>query len=241
MKHLTRLLVAAGVLTMVACSAQADTPPKNLKETISKKLGRPVDAVNSTPVKGVYEIVIGKNNIVYSDAKGQYMFVGELVDVTKKESLTEKRIAELSKTDFNKLPFADAVKIVRGDGSRKMAVFTDPDCPFCKRLEQVSLNGLDNVTIYNFLMPLPGLHPDAARKSGMIWCSADQQVAWRNWFFDGKLPENGPECDNPIERNMQLGASLGISGTPALVFANGQIVSGAVPQEQIEAMLAKSK
>lgn len=241
MKYLTRIMMAAGILAMVACSAQADTPPKDLKATIAKKLGRPVDAVNTTPVKGIYEVVMGKRQIIYTDAKGEYAFVGEMIDVAKKESITEKRIAAMMTTDFGKLPLADAVKVVRGDGSRKMAVFTDPDCPFCKRLEQQSLAGIDNVTIYNFLMPLPGLHPDAARKSAMIWCSKDQNAAWRGWFFDGKLPDNSPECDNPVQRNMALGESLGISGTPALIFANGQIVSGAIPKEQIESLLNTKK
>ncbi|WP_410497413.1 DsbC family protein [Chitinibacter sp. S2-10] len=238
----TRIMIAAGLLAIVACSAQADTPPKELKATIEKKLGRPVDAVNTTPVKGIYEVVMGKRQIIYTDAKGDYAFVGELVDVAKKESITEKRIAAMMTTDFSKLPLADAVKIVRGNGSRKMAVFTDPDCPFCKRLEQQSLVGIDNVTIYNFLMPLPSLHPDAVRKSMLIWCSKDQAAAWKGWFFDAKLPpEANTDCSNPVTRNMQLGESLGINGTPALIFANGQIVSGAVPTEQIEELLNKPK
>jgi thiol:disulfide interchange protein DsbC len=241
MKHLVRIMMAAGVFTMVACTAQADTPPKDLKATLSKKLGRPVDAVNPTPVKGIYEVVMGKRQIIYTDAKGEYAFVGEMVDVAKKESLTEKRIAELMSTDFSKLPLADAVKIVRGDGSRKLAVFTDPDCPFCKRLEQQSLAGIDNITIYNFLMPLPQLHPDAQRKAVALWCSKDQAAAWRTWFFDGKLPENTADCENPVQRNMAFGESLGISGTPALIFADGQIVSGAIPKEQIEDLLSKTK
>jgi thiol:disulfide interchange protein DsbC len=241
MKHLVRIMMAAGVFTMVACTAQADTPPKDLKATLSKKLGRPVDAVNPTPVKGIYEVVMGKRQIIYTDAKGEYAFVGEMVDVAKKESLTEKRIAELMSTDFSKLPLADAVKVVRGDGSRKLAIFTDPDCPFCKRLEQQSLAGIDNVTIYNFLMPLPQLHPDAARKSQALWCAEDQSAAWRAWFFDGKLADNKGECPNPVQRNMALGESLGISGTPALIFADGQIVSGAIPKEQIEDLLSKTK
>ncbi|WP_157315177.1 DsbC family protein [Chitinibacter sp. GC72] len=241
MKYLTRMMMAAGVLAMVACSAQADSQPKDLKATIAKKLGRPVDSVNPTPVKGIYEVVMGKRQIIYTDAKGEYAFVGELVDIAKQESITEKRMAALMSTDFSKLPLADAVKIVRGDGSRKLAVFTDLDCPFCKRLEQQSLAGIDNVTIYNFMMPLPQLHPDAARKSAMVWCSSDPATAWHNWFFEGKLPENASNCANPVQRNMELGAALGINGTPALIFVDGQIVSGAIPKEQIEDLLNKAK
>lgn len=240
MKQLSRILLAAGFVALTACGAQADTPPKDLKTILTKKLGRPVDSVNGTPIKGVYEVVLGKRQIIYSDAQGNYAFIGDLVDISKKESLTEKRLAEMMKTDFAKLPLADAIKEVRGDGSRKLAVFTDPDCPFCKRLEQQSLDGVTNTTIYYFLMPLTQLHPDAERKSKAIWCAPNRLAAHTDWMLQGKLADNAADCDNPIARNIELGAALGISGTPALVFGNGEIVSGAIPKDELEALLTKN-
>ena len=242
MKHLTRMMIAAGMIGLTACGAQADAPPKELKATLSKKIGQPVDSVKETPIKGLYEVVIGKRQIVYSDAKGDYVLVGDLVNTNTKKSLTEARIAELNVTDFSKLPLKDAIKEVRGNGKRQLAIFSDPDCPFCKRLEQQSLAGIDNITIYTFLMPLAGLHPDAARKSELIWCAEDRTKAWQDFMHQGNLPTGGKaQCDNPVARTVALGASLGINGTPALIFADGQIVSGAIPKEEIEKILAKQK
>ncbi|WP_035853442.1 DsbC family protein [Deefgea rivuli] len=242
MKHFTRTLIAAGMIAMTACSANADAPPKELKATLAKKLGQPVDSVRETPIKGLYEVVLGKRHIVYSDAKGEYVVVGDMVNVGTKKSLTEARMAELNKTDFAKLPFADAIKEVRGTGKRQLVVFSDPDCPFCKRLEQQSLAGIDNVTIHTFLMPLAGLHPDAARKSELIWCAEDRTKAWQDFMHQGNLPTGGKtQCDNPVARSIKLGESLGINGTPALIFADGQIVSGAIPKEEIEKIFATQK
>lgn len=242
MKHFTRTLIAAGMIAMTACGANADAPPKELKATLAKNLGQPVDSVRETPIKGLYEVVLNKRHIVYSDAKGEHVVVGDLVNVASKKSLTEARMAELNKVDFAKLPLADAVKEVRGNGKRQLVVFSDPDCPFCKRLETQSLAGIDNITIYTFLMPIASLHPDAARKSELIWCAPDRTKAWQDFIHQGNLPTGGKTtCDNPIERNMQLGSKLGINGTPALIFADGQIVSGAIPKDQIESILAKQK
>ena len=242
MKHFTRTLIAAGMIAMTACSANADSPPKDLKTSLAKKLGQPVDSVRETPIKGLYEVVLGKRHIVYSDAKGEYVVVGDLVNVGTKKSLTEARMSELNKADFSKLPLADAIKEVRGTGKRQLVVFSDPDCPFCKRLEQQSLMGIDNVTIHTFLMPLAGLHPDAARKSELIWCAENPTKAWQDFMHQGNLPTGGKtQCDNPVAKNVKLGESLGINGTPALIFADGQIVSGAIPKEEIEKVFATQK
>ena len=242
MKHFTRTLIAAGMIALTACSANADSPPKDLKASLAKKLGQPVDSVRETPIKGLYEVVLGKRHIVYSDAKGEYVVVGDMVNVGTKKSLTEARMSELNKADFSKLPLADAIKEVRGTGKRQLVVFSDPDCPFCKRLEQQSLMGIDNVTIHTFLMPLAGLHPDAARKSELIWCAENSTKAWQDFMHQGNLPTGGKtQCDNPIARSIKLGESLGINGTPALIFADGQIVSGAIPKEDIEKIFATQK
>lgn len=242
MKLFTRTLIAASLIAMTACGAQADAPPKDLKANLAKKLGQPVDTIKETPIKGLYEVVLNKRHIVYSDAKGEYVVVGDLVNVATKKSITEARMAELNKVDFAKLPLADAIKEVRGDGKRQIVVFSDPDCPFCKRLETQSLAGIDNITIYTFLMPIASLHPDAARKSELIWCAEDRTKAWQDFIFQGNLPAGGKaNCETPIARNVKLGESLGINGTPALIFADGQIVSGAQPKEMIEKTLAKQK
>ncbi|UXY16657.1 DsbC family protein [Chitiniphilus purpureus] len=244
--RLIRTAIATGMIALTACSASAG-PAKEpkaaqaLRAKLEKSLdGRTITSVSATPLQGIYEVVLGGRQIVYTDAKGDYVLVGDLVDVVNKKSLTEARVAELMSTDFSKLPLDKAVKEVRGDGSRKLAVFSDPDCPFCKRLERESLAGVDNVTIYTFLFPL-SIHPDAGRKSALIWCAEDRAAAWKNWVLNEKLPENGStDCANPIQDNLALGEQLGITGTPALIFANGRIVSGAIPKAQLEELLTLS-
>lgn len=242
-RRISLAMLLAGVMISSGCSAAADSgaPPADLKAKLGKSIGREITAVNKTPIKGLFEVVIDKREIIYSDAKGEYIVQGDLVDLAKRKSITREREAELSVTDFSKLPLADAVKEVRGDGSRKLVVFSDPDCPFCKKLEQQSLANIDNVTVYTYLFPLSSIHPDAERKSRLIWCAEDRAGAWKNWVFNEKLPDNKGECENPVARNLKLGESLGVNGTPALVFENGRIIAGAVPGDVIDRMLNEAR
>ncbi|WP_035061076.1 DsbC family protein [Andreprevotia chitinilytica] len=237
----SRLLVVASLVAITACSASADTAPNasQIKAKLQKKMaGRDITAVNTTPMKGVYEVIVGGHQIIYTDAKADYVLVGDMVDLSNHQSLTEQRTNELLKTDFKLLPLDKAIKEVRGDGSRQLAVFSDPDCPYCHRLENDSLKGVTNVTIYTFLFPL-NIHPDAMRKSQAIWCASGNDVAaWRNWMDNKKLPDPiKTDCTTPITENLALGEKMGITGTPALVFTTGQIVPGAIPKEQIEKLL----
>ncbi|KAF0812975.1 putative thiol:disulfide interchange protein DsbC [Andreprevotia sp. IGB-42] len=240
MKKLYSLMLAAGLVALTACSATAaDTVPKDLKAKLQQQLSvKEISSISTTPMKGIYEVVLGNREIVYTDATGAYVLVGDMIDVAKKQSLTETRKNDLMKADFSKLPLERAIKEVRGDGSRKLAVFSDPDCPFCHKLEKEGLAGLTNVTIYTFLFPLP-MHQDAERKSIAMWCaSGTGPAAWRAWMDDGKLPEPAKiDCENPVQQNLALGQQMGISGTPALIFTNGKVVPGAIPKERIEELL----
>ena len=199
-----------------------------------------IKEVNYPPIKGLYEAVVGRNKIVYTDENGQYMLVGNMLDIDNKASLTEKRMNELSKIDFSQLPLDKAIKVTRGDGKRVLAVFSDPDCPYCKRMEG-ELAKLENVTIYTFLMPIPSLHPDAQKKAVQIWCQPKPAEAWNNWMRKGKMPPAVKECTNPIADIMELGNKLGIDGTPTLAFPNGKIIPGGMPKEALEAELDKNQ
>jgi len=243
MKTLLRSLVLSlGFVPLVACSAPAAetsaAKPAEVKKAFEARFpNRPVQSVASTPVTGIYEVVVQGKQIVYTDAKADYLFVGDLIDTQKRESLTEKKMAELNKVAFSSLPLNDAFKEVRGNGARKLAVFSDPDCPFCHKLEKESLSQLDNVTIYTFLFPLTSLHPDAMHKSKVVWCSKDRTAAWTGWMREGKKLSGAADCATPIDRNLALGEKLGINGTPALIFANGQMVPGAIDKDEIEKLL----
>ena len=192
-----------------------------------------VQNVYATPMAGVYEAVLSGKTVVYTDAKGEYMIVGDLIDIKNRKSLTDERNAELSAVDYGSLPFDMTVKEVRGNGKLQVAVFSDPDCPFCKKLEH-EFAKMTDITIYSFMMPLASLHPDAARKAEQIWCQSDRTTAWIKWMREGKMPPQVAVCDNPVAETTSLGEQLGFHGTPALIMPNGKTMAGYAPMPQLE-------
>lgn len=200
-------------------------------------------SINRTPLADLYEVVVDGPRgptLVYVSGKGDYLLVGELLDVKRRRNLTGERMERLSAVEFEKLPFQQAIKMVQGNGSRRMAVFSDPDCPFCRKLEP-ELAKLKDVTIYIFPYPLP-MHPDATRKSKLVWCSPDRLQAWQDMMLRNKLPEGGrTDCDHPVDKNLALGQRLRIDGTPALIFTDGRRLPGYAEAERIEQMLARAQ
>ena len=194
-----------------------------------------ITAVRPSEVSGLYEVTMGRN-VAFTDPTGRYFVFGHLFDMKEQKDLTAQRLSDINRIDFSQLPVQDAIKTVRGDGSRKLAVFSDPDCPYCKGLEG-ELAKLDNVTVYTFLYPLDGLHPEAKGKSERIWCASNRAKAWSEFMTMGKLP-NGPKCATPIERIIQLAGSLGINGTPTLILQDGSLIPGAASAAEIERRLA---
>jgi thiol:disulfide interchange protein DsbC len=187
----------------------------------------------------LYEVQFDEQ-IVYTDAKVTYVLVGSIYEAATKKNLTEAKQREYSRVAFDSLPLNLAFKKVKGNGQRKIAVFSDPDCPFCARLEQ-ELKGIDNVTIYTFLYPIDQLHPDAARKSKLIWCAPDKVKAWDAFFESGALPKNSGDCDNPVAATNALGQKLRVTATPTLVFADGSVVPGALPAQRLEAEIVQGE
>lgn len=200
--------------------------------------GTKVKEVGKAPMAGMFEVIMDARQgpmVAYTDDKGQYVLVGDLLDVKAERNLTRERMDKLTEIKFDSLPLNQAIKVVKGNGKRKLAVFSDLDCPYCKKLE-VELLKVDNVTIYNFPYPLP-MHPDAGRKSKLIWCSKDRVAAWNDYMHNNKLPGGKTDCDNPVDENLALGQKLRIDGTPALIFANGKRVPGYMPAARLDAML----
>lgn len=225
------LMVAA----MVGVASADDGTGAILAKLKEKYPATTFTSVKQSEVAGVYEVMMAKN-MAYTDASGRYFIIGRLFDMQTQTDLSSERLAEADKIDFNALPLKDAIKRVKGDGSRKLALFSDPDCPFCKRVES-TIAQLDNVTVYIFPYPLEQLHPEAVGKSIAIWCAKDRLKAWDDYLFQGKLPAAG-KCDNPISRNVALGQSLGINGTPFMITGTGRKIAGALPLEKIEAAMA---
>ena len=225
-KHLriAALTLAVAVATL-GCSAQADQATDKLKATLQARLGddATIKSISKSPIAGLYEINLG-TQIVYSDANGDYLVLGDIVDAKTRKNLTEARLSETNRIDFASLPFANAVKVVKGNGSRKMAVFSDPNCPYCKQLE-TTLKSIDNVTVYTFLYPV--LSPDSTVKSKSIWCSSDRAKAWESWMQDRQAPTAAGTCDTAaIEKNLDLGHAMNVDGTPTVFLAGGGLRAG---------------
>ena len=194
-----------------------------------------IDEVTKTAIPGIYELRVG-NDILYTDENGHHVLQGHLIDTKTRANLTEARIAKLTQIDFATLPLQDAILIKQGTGARKIAVFGDPNCGYCKRLER-DLVGLKDVSIYTFLLPILG--PDSNAKARDIWCARDRAKTWRAWMVDGNAPSKaGGPCDaGALERNLALGERHRVNGTPAIVFEDGTRSPGAMPAEQNESRL----
>lgn len=187
--------------------------------------------VNPAEVNGLYEVVMGKN-IAYTDADARYFVFGHMFDMVAQADLTAARKQQLNRVEWPKAYFMNAIKVVKGKGERKLVVFSDPDCPFCRQLEY-ELEKIDNVTIYTFLYPIDSLHPKAREKAISIWCNTNPAAAWHDWMISGKEPKLRA-CLNPINDNVTLAAKFGINGTPTLISEDGRVMAGTAPAAQIE-------
>jgi thiol:disulfide interchange protein DsbC len=211
---------------------------KNIAERLP--LIKAVDEVRKTAIPGIYELRINGSEIFYTDAQANYLIEGNIIDVRAKRNLTEERITKLTAVKFDNLPFKDAFTIVRGNGKRRLAVFEDPNCGYCKHFER-DLQKVDNVTVYMFLYPILGA--DSGEKSKAIWCAKDPGKAWQDWMVrDQPAPAAVANCDiSALTRNVELGRYHKITGTPTLIFIDGARVPGAVDAKQVEKMLTEAK
>lgn len=232
-------LIAAGLL-MLGLPALALSGEADIRKAISTRYpGAEISSVGKTSYGGLYEVVID-GELAYVTADGRYLFLGNLVDTATKRNLTAARMAKLQEVKWDSLPFSHAIKTVKGDGSRKLAVFSDPDCPYCKRFEN-ELTKVDNITIYTFLTPIQSLHPAAINVAKQIWCEKDRITAWNDYMLKAEKPKAAATCDNPVDENIALSNRLKVSGTPTLIFENGQRVPGMVPADKLETLLAAAK
>ncbi|MFN0317212.1 MAG: DsbC family protein [Burkholderiales bacterium] len=234
MTKVTTMRLAGAVLGL-AVLGLAHADEDSVKKGFTAKFPKaPVQSVTKIPNIDLYEVIIG-TDVYYTDDKVQYLFEGSLINLKTEQNLTAERQRELKETPiaWNDLPLDLALKKVKGKGERKVAVFSDPDCPFCKRLEN-TLKDVDNVTIYTFLFPLADLHPQAVGRSRAIWCSPDRVKAWDDYMLNGLQPSGKKDCDNPVDKVLAYGQKKNINSTPTLVFASGKRVNGAYPRDAIE-------
>ena len=238
-RRLFVLMACSGFLT--ACGAEK---PRDVAPVISKNLTKnmqmpKIDEVKSTPIQGLYEVRIG-NQVFYSDSKGEYLVSGQIIDTVNKKNLTQERLSDINRIDFHSLPLQDAVIWKKGTGERKLVVFADPNCGYCKHFES-NLQQLDNITVYTFVFPVP-IGESSEALSRAIACSASPIEAWRSWMLTGQKPEAAPEsCDSKVvDRNIALAQKLEVNSTPTLVLSNGARVMGAIPPDELEKKLIEA-
>ncbi len=221
-------------LLLVGFSAHAGE--KEIRKAFQSKFpNMEVTSISKTPFGGLYEVVVD-GQASYATSDGRYLILGNVIDLQTKRNLTASRNAKLSEVNWNVLPLDKAIKEVKGNGSRKVAIFSDADCPYCRKLEP-ELEKLTNVTIYTFLYPVEGLHPDAVPTSKRIWCEGDRLKAWKAYMLKAEMPKSKGDCPNPIDETVELGNKLKVNGTPTIILENGQRIPGLLSSEKLEQLL----
>jgi thiol:disulfide interchange protein DsbC len=246
MRSLRRRVAAftAGAVLLIPAAFAADNVEATIRATLAQRLPNlpHIDEITKSPVPGLYELRLG-SQVIYSDAQGSFVIEGEIIDTAKHANVTQERIESLTAFDFSRLPLKDAVVWKKGSGARKLVVFADPNCAYCKKLER-DLNNVGDITVYTFMIPILG--GDSPARARDIWCARNSGAVWRSWMIDGATPPAATaNCDtSALSRNVALGQKHGVTGTPSLVFENSERVPGIISAADLEkklAALAKSR
>jgi thiol:disulfide interchange protein DsbC len=242
MKNISSLALSLVLLCLgTSLQAQEALIKKNLETRLPQLSG--VQEVRKTPIPGIFEIRVNDSEILYTDAKGEFLIQGEVYDLRNQASvrnLTKERVDVLTAVKWDSLPIKDAITFTRGNGSRKLAVFADPNCGYCKKFERDLLK-VDNITVHVFQIGI--LSPDSKVKNRAIWCSRDKGQAWLDWMVRNTAPtEAAAMCDSSaVTRNEAFAKKAKINGTPALLFEDGSRVGGAIAMEELEQHFASLK
>ncbi len=237
-----RLLPMA--LLLLAITARANEA--QIRRALEPKLGgAKIEGVAPAPVSGLWEVRVrsekGGVRVLYADPTGTYVIDGSIYELRTNRDLTEERTRKLNAINFESLPFDQAVKVQRGDGRRVLAMFSDPYCPYCVQFER-TLQQVNDITVYVFMYPV--IRPQNADHSKAVWCAPDRTKAWLDLAIHHRPPAVPASCENPVEKNLRLGQSLGVNSTPTLILANGERVSAGLSAKDLAEVLdevAKSK
>lgn len=230
------------IVLLLGITTNAGAQEANIRKNLAERLPTlpKIDEITKSPMSGIFEVRFGGTEIFYTDAEGNFLIQGHMIDTKSRRNLTEERVEKLTAIAFDDLPLKDAFTMVRGNGKRKVAVFEDPNCGYCKRFER-DLQSINNVTVYLFLYPILG--QSSTERSKNIWCAKDKSKAWQDWMVrDTDAPAAAASCDiSALNRNVELGKKHKVTGTPTLIFADGNRVPGAIPAAQVEKFLAEVK
>lgn len=229
------------ILVLVCQFAWAETQEASVKKLLQPKVGEGavIESVVKTPFANIFEVKIG-DELIYTDSEAKFIFIGRLIDAQSSRDLTQARLDEMNRIKFTDLPLDAAIKTVKGNGKRVIAVFEDPNCGYCKRFRK-TLNEMKDITVYTFMYNI--LSDDSRIKSKNVWCSADRLKAWDDWMINGKIPATAAEscAATPHEKVLELGKKFKVTGTPTIFFADGSRVPGAIDAKMLEAKLASIK
>lgn len=232
--RIARLLAAA--LSLIVLTTQADEG--QIRKVFAEKLPEAkIIAVRKLPYGGLYEVAVQRQDgfaVYYSDASAQLILVGNLIETRTDRDLTEERLRVLARIDWNRLPFQWAITTKRGDGRRKIAIFSDPNCPFCRKFEK-DLAGIDNITVHIFMWAV--IKPESVRQTKSVWCSRDRAKTWNDLMLRNIEPTAPTDCENPIEELIALGKRLGGTSTPTWFLPDGEKRFGAMPMSKLVPLL----
>ncbi len=232
-------LVFLSFSCLSAFGAADDAAASRVRQALAQRIPDvKIQSVAASPVAGLYEVITA-DGIYYADAAGDHLIMGQILDTASKRNLSVDRWNELNSIDFSKLPLELAIKRVQGDGHRRLALFADPDCPYCRTLEK-DLQSVPDVTIYTFLFPLEQIHPGSRLKAQQLWCAQDQAGAWTDWMLNQKIQHVTP-CEDTVDATYKLGNALKVDSTPTLFFSNGRRVAGVIPADQLRQLLDESE
>ena len=227
------MLAVATTLALPAFAQQEEKVKAELKKRIPEA---PVDSIRKINYGGLYEIVVG-SDIYYTDENASFLIAGSIIDLKTKQNITELRMRQVNLIKWESLPLDQAIKIVRGNGSRKIAIFEDPNCGYCKRFER-DLIGVSDITVYVFLYPI--LSQDSVEKAKAIWCAPDRGKVWLDHMVRDSDVAGDKSCSTPLDKNIALGKEKRVLGTPTIVFENGERVPGAMTLDDFQKKLAES-
>ncbi len=230
--------LSAAFLALALAFPAAAQDLDRVKSDLRKKFpDAQVDTVRKSGYGGLLEVT-GGGEVFYTDEKTSFLLLGSLIDTKTRENVTEARMRKLSAVKFDTLPLESAIKVVRGNGSRKIAIFADPNCGYCKRFERELVN-VNDITVYTFLYPI--LSPDSTEKAKAVWCAPDRSKAWMDLMLKDSVPSGGTACETPIDKMLAFGRDKKIGGTPTIFFEDGERVPGAMPIASFEKRLADAK
>lgn len=238
LKSMCALAFVASAALLTTTAFAADDVEATIRAALTKRLPNlpAIDEITKAPIPGLYELRLG-SQVIYSDAQGSFVIEGDIIDTAKHTNVTQNRIDKLTAFDFSRLPLKDAVVWKRGSGARKLVVFADPNCAYCKKLER-DLNNVNDITVFTFMIPILG--GDSPEKAKNIWCARNNGSVWRDWMVNGTAPPDATaSCDtSALSRNVALGQKHGVTGTPSLVFENSERVPGILSAADLEKKFA---